>query len=167
MKWRIAPLGAIGLFIVVGINAWLLTALVTEVVSDNLAATEKVDWQVSLSASAGSVANRRPIEAYGQILARPVFSKSREPFVPVPPPPPPAVKQTPPPVAIDPGLVLGGVMIKNDIRKAYVFSGANTNGLWISEGGDFMGWELKSISGTGAKLEQNGRLMDLQLYPKE
>jgi hypothetical protein len=166
MKRRMAPLGAIGLLIVLGINAWLLATIVTEICSDNPAATGKADWNVSLSDS-GSVANRKPIEAYRQILARPVFFKSREPFVPPPPPPPAAVKPTPAPVAVDPGLVLGGVMIKNDIRKAYVFSRASTTGLWISEGGDFMGWQLKSINGSGAKLEQNGRLLELQLYPRE
>jgi hypothetical protein len=29
---------------------------------------------------------------------------------------------------------LVGVMIKDDVRKAYVFSGANTGGVWIGEG---------------------------------
>jgi len=167
MKWRMAPLGAIGLLIVVGINAWLLTAILTEIWSDNPAATGKADWRVSLPASAGSIANRKPLEAYRQILAQPVFFKSREPFVAAPPPPPPAVKPVPAPVAVDPGLVLGGVMIKNDIRKAYVFSRASTTGAWIGEGSDFMGWQLKSINATGAKLEQNGRLLELQLYPRE
>jgi len=58
-------------------------------------------------------------------------------------------------------------MIKNDVRKAYVFSRAITTGAWIGEGSDFMGWQLKSINATGAKLEQNGRLLELQLYPRE
>ena len=84
------------------------------------------------------------------------------------PPPPPAVIAPPPPVVIDPGLVLGGVLIKNGVRKAYVFSRANTGGgAWISEGQDFMGWSIKSVSGAGAKLEQQGRSIDLRLYPSE
>jgi hypothetical protein len=167
MKWRIAPLGAAGLLIILGINAWLLTAIATEVVHESLAATEKVDWNVNLSASVGNAATRKPIEAYREILARPVFFKSREPFVPVPAPPPPALIAAPPPMVVDPGLVLGGVMIKNDVRKAYVFSRANANAAWISEGDDFMGWEIRSINKGGAKLEQKGRSIDLQLYPQE
>jgi hypothetical protein len=167
MKWRIAPLGVIGLTAVIGINAWLLTVIATEFVYDDRAANDKVDWNVNLSAPAGTVANRKPIEAYRQILARPVFFKSREPFVPPPPPPPPAAPPAPPPVVADPGLVLGGVMIKSDIRKAYLSSRANTGGAWISEGGDFMGWQLRSISGAGAKLEQAGRSIDLRLYPQD
>ena len=166
MKRRIAPLSAAGLFIVAGVNAWPLAAIAIEVASDSSADADKVDWNLSLSASVGSVANRRPIEAYGQILARPVFFKSREPFVLAPPPPPPA-PMLPPPVVIDPGLVLGGVMIKNDVRKAYVFSRSNASGAWASEGDDFMGWQIRSINRTGAKLEQKGRSIDLQLYPQE
>jgi hypothetical protein len=63
MRWRIAPLGVAGLFIVLGINAWLLTAIATEVVHESLAATDKVDWNVNLSASVGNAATRKPIEA--------------------------------------------------------------------------------------------------------
>jgi hypothetical protein len=40
---------------------------------------------------------------------------------------------------VDPGLVLGGVMIKNDVRKSYVFSRAGASGAWASEGDEFMG----------------------------
>jgi type II secretory pathway component PulC len=167
MKWRIAPLGAAGLLIVLGINAWLLIAIATEVVHESLAATDKVDWNANLSDSVGSAATRKPIEAYREILARPVFFKSREPFVPAPAPPPPVVVSTPPPTIVDPGLVLGGVMIKNDVRKAYVFSRAGASGAWASEGDEFMGWQIKSINGTGARLAQKGRSIDLQLYPQD
>jgi hypothetical protein len=167
MKWRVTPLGVIGLFIVVAINAWLLTAIAIEIVSDSSGATDKVDWNLSLSASIGNVANRKPIETYRQILARPVFFKSREPFVLAPTPPPPVLIATPPPMVVDPGLVLGGVMIKNDVRKAYVFSRAGASGAWTSEGDEFQGWQIRSISRTGAKLEQKGRSIDLQLYPQE
>jgi hypothetical protein len=167
MKWRISPLGAIGLFIVAAINAWLLAEIATETVSDGPLAADKVDWNLSLSASVGDIANRRPIEAYRQILAHPVFFKSREPFVPAPPPPPPVLIATPPPVVVDPGLVIGGVMIKNGVRKAYVFSKAGASGAWTNEGDEFMGWQVRSINRTGAKLEQKGRSIDLQLYPQE
>jgi hypothetical protein len=47
---------------------------------------------------------------------------------------------TPPPAVVDPGFVLGGVMIKNDVRKVCVFSRAGVSGAWTSEGDEFMGW---------------------------
>lgn len=167
MNLRIAPLGLVGLLIAFGANAGLLTIVVTEVVSDNLAAVDKVEWSPNLPASIGNVANRSPIDAYRQILTHPVFFKSREPYVPPPPAPPPALIAAPRPVAIDPGLVLGGVMIKNNVRKAYVFNRAGAAGTWTAEGEEFMGWKVRSINGTGAKLEQQGRSIDLQLYPKQ
>jgi hypothetical protein len=160
MKWRISPM-------VVGLNAWLLTVIAIEIVFDGPSATDKVDWNLGLSAPAGNVANRKPIESYRQTLARPVFFKSREPFVPTPPSPPPVLIATPPPTVVDPGLVLGGVMIKKDVKKAYVFSRASANGAWTSEGDEFLGWQIRSISKAGAKLEQKGRSIDLQLYPQE
>ena len=58
-------------------------------------------------------------------------------------------------------------MIKNDVRKAYVFSRAKAGGVWIGEGDDFMGWQIRSINKTNAQLEQKGRSIDLQLYPQE
>jgi hypothetical protein len=169
LKWRIAPLGAIGLLMAVGINALLLTSVATQIASDGPAVSDKVEWKPNLSASTGGVANRRPIETYREILARPVFFRSREPYVtpPPPPPPPPVTVIAPPPVVIDPGLVLGGVMIKNDIKKAYVFSRAGGGGAWAAEGDEYMGWKIKSIDKSGAKLEQMGRAIDLQLYPRE
>lgn len=167
MNWRIAPLGAAGLLIALGVNAWLLSIVVTEMVSDGPATVDKTDWNFNQSASAGNVTNRKPIEAYRQILARPVFFKSREPFVPAPAPPPPSLVASPPPMVVDPGLVLGGVMIKKDVRKAYVFSRAGATGTWTAEGDEFMGWQIRSINRTGAKLEQKGRVIDLQLYPQE
>ena len=121
-----------------------------------------------MSSSGEKVPAAKPIDAYREILARPIFFKSREPFVPAPPPPPPVVAAMPPPVVADPGLVLGGVLIKNGVKKAYVFSRANAGaGAWISEGQDFMGWSITSVSGAGAKLEQQGRSIDLRLYPSE
>lgn len=167
MKSRIAPLGLVGLLIASGVNVGLLTIVVIEVVSDNLVAVDKVEWSPNLSESIGNVANRSPIDAYRQILTHPVFFKSREPYVPPPPAPPPALIAAPRPVVIDPGLVLGGIMIKNNVRKAYVFTRAGTGGTWTAEGEEFMGWKVRSINGTGAKLEQQGRSIELQLYPKQ
>jgi hypothetical protein len=167
MKLRIAPLALVGLLTAVAVNAALLVAIAAEVVSDKLAAADKVEWNPSLPASVGNVASRRPIEAYRPIVARPVFFKSREPWVPPPPPPPPVLMAAPPPVVIDPGLVLGGVVIKDTVRKAYVFSRAGAGGAWTAEGEEFMGWKIRSINGAGAKLEQQGRSIDLQLYPPQ
>jgi hypothetical protein len=166
MRWRIAPVRAAGLLIVLGVNAGLLASVATQLASDGSVAADKMDWNVNLTGSVANATNRRAVESYGQILARPVLFKSREPFVPTPPAPP-AVMVVPPPVAVDPGLAVGGVMIKNGLSKAYLFSKAGAGGAWAGEGESFQGWKVKSVNSTGVKLEQTGRTIELSLYPPD
>jgi hypothetical protein len=167
MMWRVSPLGAAGWVIGLALNGWLLAVVLGEILSDELAPVDKVGWRPGLSAAAPDSAGRPPIDAYRQILARPLFFKSREPFVPPAPPPPSAPVAAPPPAAVDPGLVLGGIMMKDDVKKAYVFTKAGTSGAWTSEGDEFLGWKVTAIDSTGTRLEQKGRSIDLQLYPRE
>ena len=167
MKWRMAPLRAGGLLVVLGINAGLLAIVATQLLSDDVAIVDKIAWNANLSRAVANATNRKPVEAYGQILARPVFFKSREPFVPAPPPPSPVVAAAPPPVVVDPGLGDGGVMIKNGLSKAYLFSKAGAGGAWAGQGEMFQGWKVTSIDKAGVKLEQRGRSIDLQLYPRD
>lgn len=167
MRASIKPQAAIGPAIALAINISFLAAILASVGSGEVAPANKTEWNSGLSGSIGSVFSRKPIDAYKQVLARPAFFKSREPFVPAPPPAPAARTAVPPSGVVDPNLVLGGVMIQNDMRKVYLFSRANTAGAWISEGEEFLGWQIRSIDGTSAKLEQKGRHIDLQLYPKD
>jgi hypothetical protein len=168
MRWRTAPLRAAGLLIGLGINAGLLASVVMLATSDGRVAVDRIPWSVNLSGEVANAANRKPIDGYAQILARPVFFKSREPFVPAPPPPPPPLVPVAPPVVIaDPGLALGGVMIKHGLSKAYLFSKAGAVGAWAGEGETFQGWKVTSVDRSGVKLEQSGRSIDLQLYPRD
>ncbi len=166
MRWRVAPLRVAGLLIVLGVNAGLLASVATQLASDGSTTAEQTDWNVNLTGSVANPTNRRPVDSYGQILARPVLFKSREPFV-SPPPTPPPVTVTPPPAVADPGLAVGGVMIKNGLSKAYLFSKAGQGGAWTGEGDTFQGWKVKSVKSTGVKLEQTGRLIELSLYPAD
>jgi hypothetical protein len=166
MRWRVAPFRTAGLLIVLAINAGLVASVATQLASDGSVMADKIDWNVNLTGSVANATNRRPVESYGQILARPVLFKSREPFVPTPPAPA-VVAVAPPPVAADPGLAVGGVMIKNGLSKAYLFSKAGPGGTWAGEGESFQGWKIKSIKSTGVKLEQTGRSIELNLYPPD
>jgi hypothetical protein len=167
MKWRMAPLRATGLLVVLGVNAGLLATVATQLLSNDMAVVDKIAWNANLSRAVANAANRKPLEAYGQILAHPVFFKSREPFVAAPPPLPPVVVAAPPPVVVDPGLGVGGVIIKNGLSKAYLFSKAGAGGAWAGQGEMFQGWKVTSIDKAGVKLEQSGRSIDLQLYPRD
>jgi hypothetical protein len=166
MKLRIAPLTMAGAAIALSVNVMLFATILEDLESDGLAAIDKVGWNNDLSPPVGGAVNQKPIDAYARILARPIFFKSREPFVPAPPAPLVA-KTAPPSSGVDPNLILGGVMIGSNVRKAYLFSRGNAGAAWLSEGEEFMGWHIRSIDGTSAKLEQKDRHIDLQLYPKD
>jgi hypothetical protein len=47
-----------------------------------------------------------------------------------------------------------------------MFSRGNAGGIWAREGEDFMGWKVRSVDRTAVKLEQNGRTIEVQLYPQ-
>jgi hypothetical protein len=166
LRLQLAPLPAVGLLTIVGINGALLAKVTMQVISDDPVVADSVNWNAHLPGSIANAAGRKPIDAYRQILAHPLFFKSREPFVPAPPAPPPAPAQ-PPAVVVDPGLVVGGVMMTSALSKAYLFSRAGPSGTWISEGEMFQGWRVKAIDKSGVRLEQGGRSIDLQLYPRD
>jgi hypothetical protein len=157
---------AIGPAIALVANVFLLAVILTSFGEDLAIISDGGGWNAGLSAPIGSAFTRKPIDAYKQVLAKPVFFKSREPFVTLLPRSS-VVAAAPPPPMVDPNIVLGGVLISEDTRKAYVFSRNGTGGEWIVEGGEFLGWHIGAISEGGAKLEQAGRAIDLQLYPRE
>jgi len=89
--------------------------------------SQQDDDNISFNAHAG--------ESYGEILAHPIFFKPRAPFAPPSPPPAAPPPAPPPPVAIDPGLVVGGVVIKDNLAKAFLFSKSGSiASAWVSQG---------------------------------
>jgi len=60
---------------------------------------------------------------------------------------------------------LGGVVIIEDVRKAYIFNKADSHGAWLGEGEMIMGWKVESIGAMTARLQQAGRVIELELYP--
>jgi len=162
------PLTAAGLLALTAVNAWLLTVLLQDHGAEAQTPVAKSEWKPKSSSAALGMPGPKPLTIYGSILAQPVFFKSRQPFVPPPPPPPLTPKApapAPAPVVVDPGLVLGGVIITPDVKKAYLFSRADARGAWASEGETFMGWTVQSIDAESAKLLQANRTINLQLYP--
>jgi hypothetical protein len=66
----------------------------------------------------------------------------------------PAPKPSPPPaVFVDPGLILGGVMVNGAIKKAYLFQKTDKSGAWVGDGDDFIGWRVQSITADAIKLQ--------------
>jgi hypothetical protein len=171
MSLRIAPLAAFALAALVATNLWLLTIILLGTAGDELPApVGPPAWDAKSSGPARGNAAAKPIGAYRQMLAHPVFFKSREPYVappprPVAPPVPAAIPKPPPPVIADPGLIVAGVIIGEGVRKAYVHAKADPHGSWVSEGESLAGWKVQAIDAGGVKLQQQDHTIELQLYP--
>jgi hypothetical protein len=167
VRWRATPrAGVLALlaFLDLLLGAWLATL----VVGGEAPGARRAAWEAPVPRSMASVAGRKPLGTYAEILSHPVFQKSREPFVPPPPAPlPPMPVIAPPLVAVDAGLLVGGVMINGGTSKAYLLSKVGGGaGSWVNENEIFQGWRVTSIDASGVRVEQAGRAIDLQLYPR-
>jgi hypothetical protein len=170
MSMRIAPLAAAGLAALVAANAWLLTVVFADPKADEPAGVAAPAWNPKLPGAGGGTATAKPLAAYRETLAQPVFFKTREPYVaaprPVAPPPTPAVvAKPPPPVIVDPGLAVTGIIISRGVRKAYLHGKTDAKGNWVSEGETLTGWKVQTIEPGGVKLQQHDRTIELELYP--
>jgi hypothetical protein len=58
-------------------------------------------------------------------------------------------------------------MINGDVKKTYVFRKADHGGSWLAEGEEIMGWKVHSIDSGGAKLQKDGRDIELPLYAQQ
>ncbi len=156
-----------GLLIVICLNIWLVTVIVGRISGDDPAG-DNMEWSPNLSPTVAAANERKPIHTYEQILARPIFFKSREPFIAPPAAPPPVPKiVAPPPLVVDPGFMLAGIMIKSRTKKAFILSKSTAEGTWAVEGDSLMGWKLQSVDKTGVKPEQGGRTIEVLLYPNK
>jgi hypothetical protein len=166
MTWRISPVSVVGILLLGGMNVWLLTIIFAELVSDGSIFPEKVKWSPSLQTLGPADQKKRKMDGYTQITARPVFFKTREPFVQPSAPPAAVPKVVAPPPTTDPGFVISGVMISGGLKKVYISTRANANAVWAREGEDLMGWRIRIVDEHGARLEQNGRVIEVALFPK-
>lgn len=93
---------------------------------------------------------------------RPMFFASRRPFEPPrpPPPAPPAAAAIPVPKVIVDGVVIGG-----EIRKAHLRRQNEAEGQWNELGQTVEGWRVAEIDENGIVLERDGRRAAIGLYP--
>lgn len=168
MNMRIAPLAALALAALAGVNLWLLTVIFGDATGEEPASIVAPAWDAQLLVSGRDDAVAKPISAYRQMLAQPVFFKSREPYVPprpAPPPGPAVAARPPPPVIVDPGFTVAGIVIGEGMRKAFILGKSEPHGTWVAEGESLTGWKVQAIDAGGVKLKQQDHTIELQLYP--
>jgi hypothetical protein len=140
---------------------WLIGASAMSETDSSIAGSP---WSPSLKAIRPAIDKAKSIESFSEVLAHPIFFKSREPYVPPPPPKPqsPTVSAAPP---VDPGLSLAGIVLERGTGKAYLINKASSQGVWLQSGEDILGWKLRTVTAGSVSLEQGGRVIELQLYP--
>jgi hypothetical protein len=165
-----------GALVVLGVaNLVVLIWLVQTMFADaklNIGTAQSMLAAVAQRERSGSTP--KPPSAYQATLNRPVFFKTRQPYVPPPPPPPPAPTPPPPPPQIvevappvppDPELTLAGVIITAGVKRAYLVPKENPGwGSWIGEGEEIQGWRVNAISDSSVALQNAGRTVQLLLY---
>jgi type II secretory pathway component PulC len=99
----------------------------------------------------------RPLQAYAEVAARPVFSSKRRP-----PPPPEAVQ----PIATSDGLVLAGIVATASERLALVLHGQPLKIMRLKEGETVDGWTVRSILADRIIIETAASRRELWLREK-
>jgi hypothetical protein len=163
---RTPPLVFFGLAVLAAANALFLIMAAQQTMFEDQVSAEEPGWTPRLPSLEGTRAQSTATVSHQEILAHPIFSRSRAPFVP-PAPTAPAPKPAPAAIFVDPGLVLGGVMVNGAVKKAYLFQKTDHNGSWVGEGEDFVGWKVQSITTEAAKLQKESHVIEVLLYPEK
>ena len=101
---------------------------------------------------------------YVALLERPLFSRTRRPYVPPQLPPaeePPAAPEV---ILSEPQLTIQGIFIRGEIRQALILSAENPSAVWISEGENISGWMLAEIKPNELILLAGTRRRTIELY---
>lgn len=171
---RVSPITHFALLVLIALNGFALFSLIALNDRDGVVEVEPQIWRpASLDETRMSADTKRVEKRYQQTLARPIFFKDRRPYHPPPPKPPkprkivkPAPKPvapTPPPMT-DPGLTLAGIAITSDAKQAFMTHSSNSEGSWVKEGGEIMGWRVSTILPGEVTLQKSGRSIKLRLY---
>jgi hypothetical protein len=91
---------------------------------------------------------------------RPLFSKSRRPWMA---PPPPKVEQAKGPIAVATPVELVGVLLTDQGGSALLLAGGETKASWVRQGEVFLGWQIESIERDWVELRQGDRTEIVEL----
>ena len=127
-----------------------------------------VPWDPRLAGLAQPAWQPAPAESFSQSLARPIFSRARRPYQPpqpaLPGPPPAPVPAIVPPRQAEEGIVLLGIMLNGDTRRALLRLKAFPGGKWVTLGEEVNGWQLSEVAQDRAMLQADGQRLLLRLY---
>jgi type II secretory pathway component PulC len=168
-RLALSPLAAVALLMLAALDLCLAVWLGMVAFGSTEAAVVTTARPVRASAQERTAPVPKPTAAYQATLARPVFFKTRLPYVPPSPAPPPLVAAVetpppPPPPVPEPELMLAGVTITSGVRKAYLVPKAGGEGAWFSEGEEIQGWRINRVMDSSVAFRMGEQTLQLPLY---
>jgi hypothetical protein len=97
----------------------------------------------------------RPIEAYAEVVARPIFSSTRRP-----------AQESAQALAASDDLVLVGIVAAADARSAIILHGQPLKAVRLAEGQSIDGWTVRSILADRVVIENAGAVREMKLLEK-
>ncbi len=123
----------------------------------------RADWRPPTLTQYEALA-AKPADADVQTLTRPIFSKTRKPYLSK------DKKQTsvaaPVPAAAPADLKLLGLAKSKDVQSAFIVSGSTPGGKWCAVGSEIDGWKVTQMQNSEVKLQSGDRTVQLSLYPE-
>ncbi len=124
----------------------------------------RADWRPPTLTQYQALASK-PENSDVQTLTRPIFSKTRKPFLAKDKK---SLSAGPAaaPVALSTGLTLSAVATFHKGRRAFVVSAATPKGRWYAVGEDIDGWNVAQVQNLEVTLRSGEKTVRLTLYPE-
>lgn len=164
----VSPLQLGALLLLTALNISAAVVLFTGRGSESGNLAPSADWQTPKINDTKRPA-AKPIEAYPQIVDRPLFTSSRRPFVPVAVMPEVPSRSAPIPapimVAPPPNIILTAVAIDGELQRAYLAPATQRDrGDWYAIGATVEGWQLASIEAEAIVLKLGEQQKRIALF---
>jgi hypothetical protein len=109
--------------------------------------------------------DERLLSDFAEIVARPLFTATRRPYVPTEPTPARAEPAAAEPNRPPPNVRLIGVVIDAGKKRALLRTPEQPRGRWVEEGETIEGWQVRSVQADAAILAFGRGTHELRLYP--
>lgn len=137
---------------------------------DNLLSERKVvEWRPSDELSPSGIDDAKALAELSEASARPLFRKSRRQFDPnqamAAQAEPAAVEAPTQPAQLDSSqLVVKGILLSGETRRALMASAESPEGVWLAPGSEIAGWQIVDLGHNSVTLAAGMQRIELKLY---
>lgn len=144
-----------------GLIVLVFIATVAAIITVEVSAKVQSSWFETRASTTPNEGRHNRI--YDHVTARPVFARNRQATaVTYTPESVGPSMNTPAAAALDPNVVLRGVLISGPLEKAFITSPQNPTGRWVQLNGEIDGWRLTQVKPGQVTLEGQGQTLALK-----